>query len=119
MPYATHTTVEAPVAQYHAIHACVLGNTQGTVDGLLVHLARATPTGFEVFEVWESHERSANFSRDVLETMFAAAAADAGTAGTAPQPHVEEFTPRETLPLSGVRRGCPGSPRRSNAPSTA
>jgi len=90
MPYATHTTVEAPSAIYDAIHARVLDTTQGMVDGLLVHLARPTPTGFEVFEVWESREHCANFSGDVLGSIMAAAAADAGTV---PQPHVEDFTP--------------------------
>lgn len=93
MPYTTHTTVDAPLAMYHAIHARVLDTTHGTVDGLLVHLARPTPTGFEVFEVWESHEHCHHFSRDVLEPILATAGADAGTAGTAPQPHVEELTP--------------------------
>jgi hypothetical protein len=93
MPYTTHTTVEAPVAMYDAIHAHVLDTTKGTIDGLLVHLARPTPTGFEVFEVWESREHCDKFSQDLLGAVFAAAATDAGTAGTLPQPHVEDFTP--------------------------
>lgn len=90
MPYATHTTVQAPAAMYDAIHARVLATTRGIVEGLLVHLARPTPTGFEVFEVWESREHCAAFSQDVLGPIMAAAAADAGTV---PQSHVEDFTP--------------------------
>ncbi len=93
MPYATCTTVEAPIALYAAIHAHVLDATGGAVDGLLVHLARPTATGFEVFEVWESREHCDDVSRNVLGPAFAAAAAETGTEGALPQPHVEEFTP--------------------------
>lgn len=90
MPYATHTTLDAPVAMYHAIHARVLAATGGIVDGLLVHLARPTSTGFEVFEVWESREHCDAFFHDVLGAIMAAAAADAGSVQP---PHVEDFTP--------------------------
>lgn len=93
MPYATHTTVDAPAALYAAIHAHVLKATQGKVDGLLVHLARPTPTGFEVFEVWESREHCDKIAQDVLGPALAAAAVETGTADTLAQPHVEDFTP--------------------------
>ena len=93
MTYATHTAVEAPIALYAAIHAHVLDATAGEVDGLLVHLARPTANGFEVFEVWESREHCDRASQHVIGPAVAAASADAEAAGSLPQPHTEEFTP--------------------------
>ena len=57
--YGVITTVPAPVAMYDGMHAEMLKmqrRTGTSVDGLLVHVGRATPDGFEVLEVWESKE---------------------------------------------------------------
>jgi hypothetical protein len=58
--------VAAPAEVYDAMHARVLDRTGGTVDGLLVHVARATDTGFQVIEVWESRE---DFERSHAEVV--------------------------------------------------
>jgi hypothetical protein len=48
--------ITAPVAMYDALHAELLRTVGTAVDGLLVHLACPTPTGFQIVEVWESRE---------------------------------------------------------------
>ena len=56
MSWGVIVDVPAPAEVYDAVHARVLDRTGGRVDGLLVHLARATDTGFQVTEVWESKD---------------------------------------------------------------
>ena len=55
--YRVITTVTAPVEMYDGMHAEMIRRAGSSVDGLLVHVGRATPEGFEVFEVWESKQR--------------------------------------------------------------
>jgi len=53
MSYFAHIVdVPAPVAVYDATHAELLRRTGGHVDGLVVHICRATESGFQVVEVW-------------------------------------------------------------------
>lgn len=55
--YGVITTVSAPVEMYDGMHAELMRRSDGyDVEGLLVHIARATADGFEIFEVWESKE---------------------------------------------------------------
>ena len=56
MTWGVTVDVPAPVEFYDAIHATLLERTSAQVDGLLVHVARATDDGFQVLEVWESRE---------------------------------------------------------------
>jgi hypothetical protein len=48
--YGVITTVSAPVEMYDTVHAEILRRV-GFIDGLLVHIGRATTDGFQVLEV--------------------------------------------------------------------
>jgi hypothetical protein len=50
--YGVITTVPAPVEMYDKIHRRV----GPSVEGLLVHVGRATTDGFQTVEVWQSKE---------------------------------------------------------------
>ena len=52
--YGVITTVPAPVEMYDGMHAEMTSRAGTSIDGLLVHVGRATTDGFEVLEVWES-----------------------------------------------------------------
>jgi hypothetical protein len=54
--YGVITTVPAPVEMYDALHAEMLRRASTSVEGLLVHVGRATVDGFQTLEVWESEE---------------------------------------------------------------
>ena len=54
--YGVITTVAAPVEMYDGMHAEMTRRAGTSIDGLLVHVGRAHPDGFEVLEVWESEE---------------------------------------------------------------
>ncbi|MBB3082618.1 hypothetical protein [Geodermatophilus sabuli] len=71
MTWAVTIDVPAPVELYAAVHAELLRRTGGAVDGLLVHLARATGEGFQVVEVWESREACERYTRDVVGPVVA------------------------------------------------
>ena len=49
--YGVITTVPAPVEMYDAVHAETVKRAGTTVDGLLVHVGRATTDGFQTLEV--------------------------------------------------------------------
>ena len=66
MTYAHVVDVAAPVELYDALHAEIVRASAGTVDGLLVHLGRATATGFQVLEVWESRDHFERYNADVV-----------------------------------------------------
>lgn len=98
MTYAFSMDVPAPVEVYDAVHREVLARSGGTADGLLVHLARATGSGFQVIEVWESREQCERYSREIVGPVIAELAGD--RAG--PQPsEPDEFAVRG-LVLAGV-----------------
>ncbi|MFI5491866.1 hypothetical protein [Actinoplanes sp. NPDC051859] len=63
--YAMTMEVPAPVELYDKIHAELLRRTTGSVEGLLVHIGRATARGFEVIEIWESREQFEHFAQEV------------------------------------------------------
>jgi hypothetical protein len=54
--YGIITTVPAPVEMYDGMHAEMLKRVGTSIDGLLVHVGRATTDGFQTLEVWESKE---------------------------------------------------------------
>ncbi len=54
MTWGVTVDVPASVELYDAVHAALLERIGSAVDGLLVHVARASGDGFQVIEVWES-----------------------------------------------------------------
>ena len=56
--YGVITTVPAPVEMYDGMHAAMVSRVGASVDGLLVHVARATTDGFQTLDVWESRSTS-------------------------------------------------------------
>ena len=69
--YGVLSRVPAPVEMYDAVHAEVGRRGEGKVDGLLVHVGRATDDGFEVLEVWESREHFERYNRNVVGPVMA------------------------------------------------
>ena len=51
--YGVITTVPAPVEMYDAVHAEMVRRAGTSIDGLLVHVGRATTEGFQTLEVWD------------------------------------------------------------------
>jgi serine/threonine protein kinase HipA of HipAB toxin-antitoxin module len=94
MTYAVTVRVRNPIEAYDTTHAEVLkaAGSDGA-DGLILHVARALPEGFEVFEVWESREHAEKFNREVVFPAMERA----GVENTGPEPQVEEFQPRTVL----------------------
>jgi hypothetical protein len=70
MTWGVVVDVPAPVEVYDAVHAALLERTGGIVPGLLVHLARATDTGFQVIEVWESRADRDRAEQDVVRPIM-------------------------------------------------
>ena len=64
--YGVVTEVPAPVELYDAAHAAVGRRSGAKIDGLLAHIGRATSSGFQVIEVWESREHFERYNRDVV-----------------------------------------------------
>ena len=98
MTYAYVVDVPAPIELYDAVHAEVVRRSGGQADGLLVHLARVTATGFQVLEVWESKEQSDRFGDEFVGPAVAAAG---GADVDGPEPPREEFEPRGLM-LAGA-----------------
>jgi len=72
--------VAAPAQVYDAMHARVLDRPGSMVDGLLVHVARATDAGFQIIEVWESRDDYER-SRAELVGLLADVPGEAAPAG--------------------------------------
>ena len=64
--YGVITTVPAPVEMYDGIHAEMIKRVGMSVDGLLVHVGRATTEGFQTVEVWESKEHYDRANTDIV-----------------------------------------------------
>ena len=74
--YGTITTVAAPIAMYDHMHA-ELGRRVGpTIEGLLVHIGRATSDGFEVLEIWESQDQCERANREIVLPVMRELAGD-------------------------------------------
>jgi hypothetical protein len=91
-PYGHLLDMPASAEFYDAIHAETLRRTQGDVDGLLVHVARRTATGFQVIEVWTDRDSFQRANQEILTPIMASVAGSAQSAAGPPQ--VEEFVPR-------------------------
>ena len=97
--YGVLSSVTAPVEAYDAAHAEVGRRSGGTVDGLLVHVGRATESGFEVLEVWESREHFQRYTEEVVNPIMAELAPGAPPASQG----VVEFDVRGlVLPSAGL-----------------
>jgi hypothetical protein len=83
--------VPAPIEAYDALHAEILRRSDGRNDGLLLHVGRATPGGFQVLEVWESREL---FDRFNAEVIGPATAELTGGQPPAQEPAMDAFEPR-------------------------
>jgi hypothetical protein len=64
--YGIITTVPAPVEMYDGMHAEMLKRVGTSIDGLLVHVGRATTDGFQTVEVWESKEHYDRANADIV-----------------------------------------------------
>src|SRR4051795_1261003 len=91
MTYGYEMDVPAPIEFYDALHAAIGRHSDGRADGLLLHLGRATATGFQVIEIWESKDQCDRFNADVVGPALAEL-----TGGQPPpaEPTREEFEPR-------------------------
>ena len=66
MTYGFVMDVPAPIEFYDALHAEIRRRSTGGVDGLLLHVGRQTPQGFQITEVWESKELCDRFNAEVV-----------------------------------------------------
>jgi hypothetical protein len=97
MTYSFVVDVPAPIEMYDATHAAVAAAAGWAIDGLLVHIGRATDTGFQVVEVWESKEHCERFNQTVVGPAIAAL-----TGGQPmPQPPIASFDVRGLVIPSG------------------
>jgi hypothetical protein len=93
------TEVSAPAETYDALHAAMLGRMGPSVDGLLLHMARATADGFQVIDVWESREA---YERGIREVVGPVSQEVLGGRGR-PASTVTEFEVRGlVLPRAGI-----------------
>ncbi len=83
--------VPAPIEFYDAVHAEVARRSTDGVDGLLLHVGRATGDGFQVLEIWESKEKFDRFSAEVVGPAVASVSGGQAPPG---EPVMEEFEPR-------------------------
>lgn len=90
MQYAFVMDVPAPVEFYDAVHAEVVRRSGGEVSGLLLHVGRATATGFQVIEVWESRDQWQRYNDELVEPVVT----ELSGGQLPPQPPVEEFDVR-------------------------
>jgi hypothetical protein len=84
--------VGAPVEMYDALHSEVVRSTNAVVEGLLLHVGRATSDGFQVIEVWTDQDHFDRYNREVV--WPAAARLAEGQPGPSPQMRTEEFEVR-------------------------
>ena len=84
--YGVITTVPAPVEMYDAVHAEMIQQAGISIDGLLVHVGRATTDGFQTLEVWESKEHYDHANTDIVFPLLR------DLAGDQPQPSIGQAT---------------------------
>ena len=85
----------APIEVYQAMHRAVMEvvDEDGGGEGLVLHLAYPTDSGFDLTEVWDSKEQLETFNLKVLPKAMARA--DLAMDGALPEP--VEFTPTTVL----------------------
>jgi hypothetical protein len=101
MSWGVVVDVAASVEVYDAMHARLLDRTGGKADGLLVHLARATESGFQVVEVWESKDDFERYQAELVGPLLAELPGDDALPNEAPA--ATEFDVRGlVIPAAGV-----------------
>ena len=93
--YGVMTTVPAPVEMYDGMHAEMIKRAGTSVDGLLVHVGRATTDGFQIVEVWESKEHYDRANTDIVFPLMWELAGD-----QPPWPSIEQAT--EAIDVHGL-----------------
>ena len=91
MAYGVVVTMPVPVEMYDSLHREVLEQTEGKIDGLLLHIGRPVRNGFQVIEVWESKDLSDRYNQEVVWPLTARVWADRPLTG---EPTIEEFEVR-------------------------
>jgi hypothetical protein len=84
--YGVITTVPAPVETYDRMHAELIKRAGRSVEGLLVHVGRATTDGFQIVQVWESKEHYDRANTDIVFPLMRE------LAGDQPPPSIEQAT---------------------------
>ena len=91
MTYGFVMDVPAPIELYDAMHTEVLRRAPDGVDGLLLHVCRQTPGGFQITEVWESKELSDRANAEIVAPVLAELS---GGQPPPQEPTIEQFEPR-------------------------
>ena len=91
MTYGIITSVAAPPEVYDVLHQQLLQRVGSKIDGLLLHVGRATDHGFDVIEVWESKEQFDTFNDTVVRVLMAELTSPETPS---PPPQIEEFDVR-------------------------
>jgi hypothetical protein len=84
--HAVILDVPAPVEVYDAVHAQLLQHDVTSIEGLILHLGRSIPEGFQVIEVWESAEQYDRYNRELVAPIMARLVE--GRSPSAPDPAV-------------------------------
>jgi hypothetical protein len=92
--YGVITTVPAPIEMYDGIHAEMMNRVGMSVNGLLVHIGRATTGGFQTLEVWESKEHYDRANADIVFPLMRE------LVGDQPLPTIEQTT--EAFDIRGL-----------------
>ncbi len=83
--YGVTSTMRAPVGTYDGMHAEMIKRVGIAIDGLLVHIGRAHPDGFEVLEIWESKEQYDRANVDIVFPLLSELLGDAPDPSMVPQ----------------------------------
>jgi hypothetical protein len=92
MPYGVITSLSAPIEVYDQIHTGLIGNAATAIEGLLLHIGRPSPAGFEVVEVWVSRAHYDRYQRELMASI--ANNPSAGMPPSMPALTIEEFEVR-------------------------
>jgi hypothetical protein len=91
MTYGVIVTMPCPIEMYDSLHQALIEQTSGNIDGMLFHVGRAVPEGFEVIEVWESKEQSDRYNSEIIWPLTARVWQGQPMGG---EPRMEEFEVR-------------------------
>ncbi len=92
MLYGVVTSVSVPIEVYDQIHTQVIGHAATAIEGLLLHIGRPSPVGFEVVEVWESRAHYDRYQRELMSSIVDSMGA--GMPLSMQAPTIEEFEVR-------------------------
>jgi hypothetical protein len=82
--YGSLQLSQHPSRHTTTVHAEWLKRVGATVDGLLVHIGRATTDGFQTLEVWESKEHYDRANTDIVFPLMRELAGDQPPPSTEP-----------------------------------